>query len=40
MACVFTKAGRNHRNFYVKITNWETKLTSYTTACYTIRKGR
>jgi len=24
---VFTKSGRNHRNFYINIINWKTELT-------------
>ena len=37
--CVFTKSGRDHRNFYIDIINCKTDLTRYmyTTACYTIR---
>ena len=28
-----SKSGRNHKNFYINITNWKSEVTRYTTAC-------
>jgi len=35
---MFTKSGRNHRNFYTNIINWKTELTIYTTATESVAR--